>query len=367
VSVHPLTVALIFGGRSAEHQVSLRSAASVFQAMDSSRYRVIPVLITHQGAWYRRPSDLSAFEQNTEISERDRLLFSPDPAHKGFLQIEEDGKIKPVEVDVVFPVLHGPYGEDGTVQGLLDLANVPYVGCGVLASAVGMDKVLMKGAFRDNGLNVGPFFWFLGSEWEENSQVIIAKVMKSRFPVFVKPANLGSSVGITRVKDVSGFRDAVNLAASYDRKILVEDGIEGRELEVSVLGNDKAEASVPGEVVSHADFYDYEEKYHDNTAELMIPAVLSEETIAAARRVAVAAFRAVDGSGLARVDMFLKSDGTIVVNEINTLPGFTSVSMYPKLWEVTGIGYAALIDRLIDLALKRHGEKQKSCTDRTKA
>jgi D-alanine-D-alanine ligase len=367
MSVQPRTVALIFGGRSAEHDVSLLSAASVFKAMDRSRYRVIPVLITHQGSWYRRPSDLSVFEKNTEVSENDRLFFSPDPAHKGFLQIDEDGRIKPVEVDAVFPVLHGTYGEDGTLQGLLELANVPYVGCGVLASAVGMDKVLMKGAFRDNGLNVGPFFWFLRSEWEETSHVIIEKVRESRFPVFVKPANLGSSVGITRVKDISGFRDAVNLAASYDRKILVEDGIEGRELEVSVLGNDKAEASLPGEVVSHADFYDYEEKYHDNTAELIIPAVLSEEASAEARRVAVAAFRAVDGSGLGRVDMFLKSDGTIVVNEINTLPGFTSVSMYPKLWEVTGIGYSALIDRLIDLALERHGEKQKSRTDRTKS
>lgn len=363
MSVSPLCVALVFGGRSAEHDVSLRSAASVFQAMDQTRYRVIPVLITSQGSWYRRPSDLSAFEQNSEVSEKDRLLFSPDPVHKGFLQINEDGRIRNMDVDVVFPVLHGTYGEDGTLQGLLELANVPYVGCGVLASAVGMDKVLMKGAFHDNGLNVGPFFWFLRSEWEENPDVIIDRVMTSRFPVFVKPANLGSSVGITRVKDISGFRDAVDLAASYDRKILIEDGIEGRELEVSVLGNDKAQASVPGEVVSHADFYDYAEKYHDNTAELMIPAVLSKEAIEEARRVAVAAFRAVDGAGLSRVDMFLKPDGTIVVNEINTLPGFTSVSMYPKLWEITGFGYAALIDKLIELALERHDEKQKNLTD----
>jgi D-alanine-D-alanine ligase len=363
---YPLTVALIFGGRSAEHEVSLRSAASIFQAMGNSRYRVIPVLITHDGAWYRRPSDPSAFSAESKVSENDRLLFSPDPSHKGFLHLFEDGTTAPMEVDVVFPVLHGTYGEDGTLQGLLDLANVPYVGCGVLASAVGMDKVLMKSAFRDNGLHVGPFFWFLRSEWEEQPQRIIERAGKSRFPLFIKPANLGSSVGITRVKDINGFRKAVDLAVSYDRKILVEDGIEGRELEVSVLGNDMAEASAPGEVISHAEFYDYEEKYQDNTAELIIPAKLSDEEKAEAGRVAVAAFRAVDGSGLARVDMFLTSDGRFIVNEINTLPGFTSISMYPKLWEVAGIGYSSLIDRLIDLAMERHNERQKISTDRTK-
>ncbi len=361
----PLTVALIFGGRSAEHEVSLRSAASVFQAMYRSRYRVVPVLITQQGAWYRRQSDVSAFDAPSGLSEKDRLLFSPDPAHKGFLQVLDRGRIQPMEVDVVFPVLHGTYGEDGTLQGLLDLANVPYVGCGVLASAVGMDKVLMKGAFRDSGLNVGPFFWFLRSEWEERSHTILDRVTRSRFPVFVKPANLGSSVGISRVRDIEGFRAAVDIAASYDRKVLVEDGIEGRELEVSVLGNDKAEASVPGEIVSHADFYDYEEKYLGDTAELIIPAELPEETREEARRVAVAAFRAVDGSGLGRVDMFVTPDGSIVVNEINTLPGFTSISMYPKLWEATGLGYADLIDRLVDLALERHSDKQTIRTDRT--
>jgi len=366
MSGQPITVALIFGGRSAEHEISLLSAASIFKAMSNPRYRVIPVLITHDGAWYRRPSDFSAFDAGKKVAENERLLFSPDPSHKGFLRLSENGNVERMEVDVVFPVLHGTFGEDGTLQGLLDLANVPYVGCGVLASAVGMDKVMMKGAFRDSGLNVGPFFWFFRSEWEERSDTIIDKLKQSRFPVFVKPANLGSSVGITRVKDINGFRDAVDLAASYDRKILVEDGIEGRELEVSVLGNDKAEASFPGEVVSHADFYDYEEKYHDNTAELIVPAKLSQDKIEEARKFAVTAFRAVDGSGLARVDMFLTPNGTFIVNEINTLPGFTSISMYPKLWEVTGIGYADLIDRLINLALERHAEKQKMRTVRTK-
>jgi D-alanine-D-alanine ligase len=333
--------------------------------MNRFRYRVIPVLITQQGAWYGRQSDVSAFDVTAGLSAKDRLLFSPDPAHGGFLRVLEQDRIQRLEVDVVFPVLHGTFGEDGTLQGLLDLANIPYVGCGVLASAVGMDKVLMKGAFRDNGLSVGPFDWFLRSEWEERRNAILERLGRRRFPVFVKPANLGSSVGISRVRNVNGVPAAVEIAASYDRKILVEDGIEGRELEVSVLGNDKAIASVPGEIVSHSDFYDYEEKYLRDTAELVIPAELPDDAKEEARRVALAAFRAVDGSGLGRVDMFLTPDGSIVVNEINTLPGFTSISMYPKLWEATGIGYEELINRLVDLALERHREKQTIRTDRT--
>ncbi|MBI4963027.1 MAG: D-alanine--D-alanine ligase [Desulfomonile tiedjei] len=360
-----LVVALIFGGRSAEHEVSLRSAASVFQAMDKEKYHVIPVLITQHGAWYRRPAKIGSFQSQTDLSGNDRLLLSPDPAHKGFLNISDRGQTEHMAVDVVFPVLHGTYGEDGTLQGLLELANVPYVGCGVLASAVGMDKVIMKGAFRDNGLEVGPFFWFLRREWRERESAILEKMRERGCPLFVKPANLGSSVGITKVEEPARFAAAVELAASYDRKILIEDAIVGRELEVSVLGNDLAAASVPGEVISHADFYDYEEKYLNDTAELVVPADLKPEAQERARSAAIAAFRAVDGSGLARVDMFLTPDDRIIVNEINTLPGFTSISMYPKLWEATGISYARLIDDLVDLALERHRDKQAICTDRT--
>ncbi len=361
-----LKVALIYGGRSAEHEVSLRSACSIFEAMDRDRYEVVPIVITHEGAWYRRPAEASSFGPEPSLVGSDRLLFSPDPGHQGFLRIYDDGRTEPLPIDMVFPVLHGTYGEDGTLQGLLDLANLPYVGCGVLASAVGMDKVLMKGAFRDNGLQIGPFFWFLRSEWEDRKAAILEKMQQSRFPLFIKPANLGSSVGITRISEPSDFEAAVTLAASYDRKVLVEDGISGRELEVSVLGNDRAIASLPGEVIAHSEFYDYEEKYIRDTAELIIPANLSSSQREEAQSAAVTAFRAVDGSGLARVDMFLTPENRIVVNEINTLPGFTSASMYPKLWEATSLPYRELLDKLIDLALERHRDKQSILTDRQK-
>ncbi len=360
----PISVALIFGGRSAEHEVSLRSSASVFSAMDRDRYNVIPILISKEGAWYRRPADISSFNDPGGFTEADRVLLPPDPTHKGCLLIGDDGCVKPLSIDIVFPVLHGTYGEDGTLQGVFEMANIPYVGCSVTASAVGMDKVLMKGAFRDNGLLVGPFFSFLRSQWQGGREEIMQRLKRSRFPVFVKPANLGSSVGISRVMDSSQFEAAVNKAASFDRKILVEDGIRGRELEVGVLGNDHPRASVAGEVVSHSDFYDYEEKYLKDSAELIIPAQLSDENLTRVQAAAKTAFLAVDGSGLSRVDLFLTPEDSIVVNEINTLPGFTSISMYPKLWEASGLSYAKLIDTLVDLAFERFQEKQTLQTSR---
>ncbi|HTY21614.1 MAG TPA: D-alanine--D-alanine ligase family protein [Desulfomonilaceae bacterium] len=359
-----LRIALIFGGRSAEHEVSLRSARSIFEALDKEKYHVIPVLITTDGAWYTRPAEASSFDSGTNLIEGDRLIVSPDPSHKGFLHVLDGGRVEPMAVDAVFPALHGTFGEDGTVQGLLEMANLAYVGCGVLASAVGMDKVIMKAAFRDMGLNVGPFFWFLRSEWRQDPQQILEKLRSSRFPVFIKPANLGSSVGISRVTDPSDFQEAVDLAASYDRKILVEDSIGGRELEVSVLGNDNPVASKPGEVIAHGNFYDYDEKYLRDTTEFKIPAELPPDIMESAGRAAVTAFRAVDGSGLARVDLFLTEDNRIIVNEINTLPGFTSISMYPKLWEVSGLSYSQLLDRLVELALERHRDRQNIQTSR---
>jgi D-alanine-D-alanine ligase len=352
-----LKVALLFGGRSAEHEVSLRSAASVFEAMDKDKYEVLPILITDSGAWLARPAHISSFDPAASLTDSRRLIFSPDPADKGFLAVSGTS-LEPQATDVVFPCLHGTYGEDGTLQGLLDLANVPYVGCGVLASSLGMDKALMKSAFLQYGLNVGPYFWFLRREWENNRSRILERLNNSVFPVFVKPANLGSSVGITKVKDFAGFEPAVNTALSFDRKVLVEDGIQGRELEVSVLGNDNPKASLAGEVIASGDFYDYEEKYIRDTTELVIPAKLPADLCKRAQDAAIGAFKAVDGSGLARVDMFLTARSKFIVNEINTLPGFTSISMYPKLWEVTGLPYGALIDQLIALGLERHQEKQ---------
>ncbi len=355
-------IALLFGGRSAEHDVSLRSARSVFEALDRNKYHVIPILITNEGTWYVRPEEQSSFNSGAKLDEKSRLMPSADPAHRGLLRLNGSGGYDLMPVDVVFPVLHGTFGEDGTVQGLLELGNLPYVGCGVLASSVGMDKILMKAAFRDIGLTVGPFFWFLRSEWKKDTNKILERLRSSRFPVFVKPANLGSSVGISRVNGPSGLKGAVDIAASYDRKILVEDGIDGRELEVSVLGNDDPIASLPGEIISHAEFYDYEEKYLQDTAELKIPVELPQEITEAARKAAVTAFRAVDGSGLARVDLFLTQQNQIIVNEINTMPGFTSISMYPKLWEATGLSYPKLLDRLLELALERFQDKQKTRT-----
>jgi D-alanine-D-alanine ligase len=352
-----LKIALVYGGRSAEHEVSLRSAKSIFEAMDKAKYSVIPVWLDLNGGWFEAPAAIESFD--LPVSTISRLILSPDPIDRGFLRVSKDSRISSLPVDLVFPVLHGTYGEDGTIQGLLELSNMPYVGCGVAASSVGMDKVLMKAAFKYEHLNVGPFFWFTRTQWDQDRTGIVSRLGKSKWPVFVKPANLGSSVGITKVTDPELFETAVSHALNYDRKVLVEDGINGRELEVSVLGNDRPVASLPGEVVSHSVFYDYEEKYLRDSAELRIPAPLPDRLIPKVQDAAVKAFQAVDGSGLARVDMFVTDDDEVYVNEINTLPGFTSISMYPKLWEATGIPYSDLLDKLIDLAIERHSEKQR--------
>jgi D-alanine-D-alanine ligase len=357
-------IALIFGGRSAEHEVSLRSAASVFQALESASYEVLPIFITRRGEWYWMPAELESFSTSSVPRQNNRVVFSPDPVHRGLIALNSEGSFRTIKADVMFPVLHGPYGEDGTLQGLLEMANVPYVGCGVAASAVGMDKVLMKAAFMSSGLLVGPFFWFLNSEWVSSEIGLTKRAAERGLPVFVKPANLGSSVGISRVDDMTDFRSAVGLALRYDRKVLVEDCVVGRELEVSVLGNDEPKASLAGEVIPTSTFYDYEEKYLRDTAELVIPARLNSAEQALAADTAIRAFKAVDGSGLARVDMFLTPEGKMVVNEINTIPGFTSISMYPKLWEVTGISYGDLVAELVELAVERHKNKQIIETDR---
>ncbi len=352
-----MTVGVVFGGRSSEHEVSLRSAATILAALDAARYHTVPVCITRSGEWLTGAAALALL----------RAEASPlHPAEASVRQAATPAQVLASltgalgELDVVIPVLHGTYGEDGTIQGLLEMLNLPYVGCGVLASAAGMDKIVMKQLFREAGLPTVSFRWLTTQAWSSDSRRLTDDILgELGLPVFVKPANLGSSVGITRVDDPSKFGAAVELAARYDRRILVEQGHVVREIEVSVLGNDRPEASLPGEIVSSAAFYDYADKYSPTSrSQLLIPAPLTPEQTEAVQHLAVRAFQAIDGAGLARVDFFLlRQTNTIVVNEINTMPGFTRISMYPKLWEASGRPLASVLDRLIELALARHAEK----------
>jgi D-alanine-D-alanine ligase len=343
-----IRVGVIFGGRSGEHEVSLRSAESVLRSLDPNKYEVVPIGITHEGRWLSSRNAMTLLPPKEAI---ETTLAKGEPAA---LTAEPDSR---GALDVIFPVLHGTYGEDGTIQGLLDLANVPYVGAGVLGSAVGMDKDVMKRLLRDAGLPVGDF-------WTIKTAGIDAFIEKRfadlPYPVFVKPANLGSSVGITKVHGPEELRAALNTAAEYDRKIVIEKGIDAREIEIAVLGNDDPIASIPGEIIPTREFYDYEAKYVSEDSRLLIPAPMKPEQVAECQRLAIATFKALEGSGLGRVDLFMER-GTekFYVNEINTLPGFTSISMYPKLWEASGIPYQELLDRLIALAIERHSEKNR--------
>ena len=354
-----MRVGVIYGGRSGEHEISLRSAASIIAALDPARYEVVPVGITKDGRWLTGRDSLEVLQ----VAQRDlaplpdhgsEVTLPADPTRSGLIPL---GRGRAVGLDVVFPVLHGTFGEDGTIQGLLELADVPYVGAGVLASAVGMDKAVMKSVFRDAGL---PVCRWLVVRPGERPDAVAARVRDEfDFPCFVKPANLGSSVGITKVKEPGTLAAALAEAAAYDPKVVVEEGVDAREFEVAVLGNDAPEASVVGELVPSHEFYDYTDKYVDQGARISIPAPLPTETADEMRAVALRAFQAVDCSGLARVDFFLDRTGRILVNEINTMPGFTTISMYPKLWEASGLPYPALLDRLIALAIERHAARGK--------
>jgi D-alanine-D-alanine ligase len=362
-----LKVGVIFGGRSGEHEVSLRSAESIINALDRDKYEVVPIAITRQGKWLASSEATNLLPSAVIENADQRVAIFGDPTMSGLARFTNeggDGKRDPI--DVVFPVLHGTYGEDGTIQGLLEMADVPYVGCGVLASAAGMDKVVMKRLFREAGLPIVDFSCFLRTQWEADQRETEERVVEEiGLPCFVKPANLGSSVGISKAVDAKSLSAAIALAAKYDRKLIVERGVDAREIEVSVLGADQPMASLPGEIVPQtAEFYDYQAKYIDEDgARLIIPARLSAETTAEAQRLAVRAFQAIDGSGLARVDFFLEREtNKLIVNEINTMPGFTSISMYPKLWEASGVSYGQLIDRLIELAFERHREKSRNVT-----
>jgi len=369
-----LRIGVIFGGRSGEHEVSVRSARSVIEAMDASKYEVIPIAITKEGKWLGPGQAAKLLPEETKRSLPSRkspdreaeVAIVGDPSRQGLVKL--DGASQASEpLDAVFPVLHGTYGEDGTIQGLLEMAAAPFVGCGTLASACGMDKVTMKALFRDAGLPICDYTWFLRSEWEANSEKLLRRVAKEiGFPCFVKPANLGSSVGVSKATNKTSLQSAIKLAARYDRKVIVEKLVDGREIECAVMGNDQPQASLPGEYVVHdeaARFLDYTEKYSSTGhVEFVVPARISKTLIAKIRKMAVQAFQAIDGSGLSRVDFFLRRDNELILNEINTMPGLTDVSGFPKMWEASGIPFPRVIDQLIELAIERHRDRARNET-----
>jgi D-alanine-D-alanine ligase len=390
-----IRVGILFGGRSGEHEISLLSAASVFNAIDKNKYEVVPIGIAKEGRWvtaadaerllqgefedhkHLRAGDPEATPGAAVLAKGEAVVVPPEPQKHGSLTpFETDASShaltrratdRAIDVDVIFPVLHGTFGEDGTIQGLLELADLPYVGAGVLGSAAGMDKDIMKSLFRAAGLPIVKHVTLLRSEWETKAKKVEKFVeSKLKYPVFVKPANLGSSVGISKAHDRKELGPAIEEAAKFDRKMVIEQGVGGRkqkarEIECSVLGNDNAKASLPGEIVPSTEFYDYNAKYLDEGSQLIIPAKLSKGETKEVQRLAIAAFKAVDCSGLARVDFLMEPKSRkIYLNEINTMPGFTAISMYPKLWAASGVSYSDLIGRLIQLGLDRHEEKKKN-------
>ncbi len=365
-----LRVGLVFGGKSGEHEVSLASARSVLRALNPDKYETVLIGVSKEGKWLMGGNPMKRLMAATRSPllkpEDGNGLVANDAAREIIVHETADISTQDAlsgKVDVIFPLIHGPFGEDGTVQGLFELADIPYVGAGVAASAVGMDKALMKSIFRAEGLPIADYVVVLRSHWEQQPEETIRNIEKSLgYPCFVKPANLGSSVGITKAHDWDELTQALTTAAQYDRKLMVERAIVGREVECSVLGNDSPIASAVGEIIPGHEFYDYDAKYADESGtRLIIPAELAPEQTRAVQELAVRAFKAIDAAGMARVDFFVQhKDGRVIVNEINTIPGFTNVSMYPKLWEASGLPYPTLIDRLIELALERHGEKKRN-------
>jgi D-alanine-D-alanine ligase len=362
-----IRVGIIFGGRSGEHEVSLRSARSIMDAIDRDKYDVLPIGITKEGHWIAGDDPYGYLTAGESGPRPAALLGEPgDPTLKAIEPVEDAGSTMTDigSVDVIFPVLHGTFGEDGTVQGLLELADIAYVGAGVTGSAVGMDKAIFKAVMMSYGMPVLPYRLVLRSEWEADRERVLDRLEAAlSYPVFAKPCNLGSSVGISKARNRDELEAALTDAARYDRRLLVEQGIPAREIEVSVLGNEEPIASVPGEVIPGDEFYSYDDKYINDDAQLVIPAPLDEEMIRQVQEIATAAYRAVDCAGLARVDFLLdRETDELWLNEVNTIPGFTSISMYPKLWEASGLPYPDLIDRLIQLALERHTDKQRNKT-----
>ena len=362
-----IRVGVIFGGRSGEHEVSLQSARSVMDALDADKYDVVPIGIDKNGRWLTG-NVMKSLADGEQASQPATLL--PDPQSSALMKLETKdlqptGMSAVSELDVIIPVLHGPYGEDGTVQGLLELANLPYVGAGVVGSAVGMDKAIFKHVMTANGIPVLPWLLVNAKDWGKRPSSTLDDIeAKLTYPVFTKPANLGSSVGICKCNNRAELEAGMEEAVSYDRRVVIEQGINVRELEVAVMGNEDPIASVVGEIRPRRDFYDYVAKYlaepgSEEDSELIIPAELSEEESDAVRALAIEAYKAIDCAGLGRVDLMMDKDsGKLYMNEINTIPGFTRISMYPKLWEATGTPYSELLDKLINLAIDRHEQKE---------
>jgi D-alanine-D-alanine ligase len=347
---------LLYGGKSAEHKVSLQTAFAVIKALNLEKFEVYPIYITTQGQWIKGPQLVEPAKDVKELEFSNGNELSPMALASTLFQSEKND----AQLDVIFPLLHGPNGEDGTVQGLLELLNLPYVGNGVLASAAGMDKIVMKNIFAQAGLAQVNYVAFIRSEWEKAKTDAYQTVENELgYPCFVKPANLGSSVGISKCTNRAELEAAFAEAFQFDRKVIIEEGVIAREVEVAVLGNDEPQCSVAGEIVPKKDFYDYKAKYEDESTALIIPAEIKKEEYAQIQEIAVKAFKALDCSGLVRADFFLTKDGKALINEVNTMPGFTPVSMFPLLWKETGLDYPSLIERLVSLAIERHAEKQR--------
>ncbi len=356
-----LQVLVLFGGRSGEYDVSLMSARSVLSVLEPSRYDVTQVGITREGKWLTGVDVITAFEKN-ELTTLKEATLRHEPGKPWLYEVSQSGLLPTKKIDVVFPVLHGTYGEDGTLQGLLEMADLAYVGAGVLGSSAGMDKGVFKEVMRSRGIPVVDSILVTRRNLEDHPDSVIADIEKmSPYPVFVKPANLGSSVGVSKCNNRADLVEGLMEAAQFDRRILIEHGVDAREIEVSVLGNDDPQASTAGEILPSREFYDYKAKYIDNTSGLIIPANLEPGLIARIRSFAVEAYKAIDCSGMARVDFLLdKNSSEVYLNELNTIPGFTSISMYPKLWEATGLKYADLVAKLIELALERKSDRDKT-------
>jgi len=360
-----LRIGIIFGGRSGEHEVSLSSARSVLDALDIRKYHITEIGINKVGGWLVGENVWEVFQEG-DISSLTPATLLPIPGRSVLYTLKSDeiGEVMQVfsELDVVFPVLHGTFGEDGTLQGLLEMANLAYVGAGVLGSSVGMDKGVFKDVMRANHIPVVESEIVLRSEIEEDIKAVVARgEAMAPYPLFTKPANMGSSVGINKCKSAQDLKTGLKDAARYDRRILIERGVNAREIELSVLGNDDPKTSLPGEIRPTAEFYSYEAKYHDDTSELLIPAPISSAETKHIQELAIRAFKAIDCAGMARADFMLdKETGEVYLNEVNTIPGFTPISMYPKLWEASGLPYPELIDELIELALERRADRDKT-------